>query len=351
MAQLGPEEEQWREVYTRLCERFPNFTPDRVLEVLRKCGGHAGQTAASLRDLQGTAMRPVDPDDVEHVKTLLSSPMIFGQACKDEFRKFDKNGDGVLDVPEVCSLVSTLYENFGLEAPREGSIRAFFEANDANHDGVLNEKEFNRFFEMFMRYAFFDVVQHQEKKQADRAQREEDEGGERPAPAPPRQRRSASALEEDLGHSASEGANRERPSPTVEKSKRGERRSRESGGGSFRCVATDGVAFRGSADLSDRLDKTAQRGETVQALEYWIRTADGWLPLVDSGGKALFEKVHSSSDSRRSERRSQPSPTGGERLQERFPEAGAAKVAEALLQHGGHAGQAAKELRDALGGA
>merc|ERR1719254_362186 len=88
--------------------------------------------------------------------------MMFNHACKEHFRKFDVNGDGCLEWSEIVQLVNALYDNFGLQPPREGGLKAFFEATDDNHDGVLSEKEFKRFFEMFLRYAFFDVVSHQQ---------------------------------------------------------------------------------------------------------------------------------------------------------------------------------------------
>merc|ERR1719254_443449 len=88
--------------------------------------------------------------------------MMFNHACKEHFRKFDVNGDGCLEWSEIVQLVNALYDNFGLEPPREGGLRAFFEATDTNCDGVLSEKEFKHFFEMFLRYAFFDVVNHQQ---------------------------------------------------------------------------------------------------------------------------------------------------------------------------------------------
>merc|ERR1719221_864662 len=107
---------------------------------------------------------------------------MFSHACKEHFKKYDMNGDGVLDWEEVRDLTNSLYDNFGLEAPREGGLKAFFDANDTNGDGVLSEKEFRRFFECFLRYAFFDVVNHEmeQKKQA----QPETEAAPRP---PPRQ--------------------------------------------------------------------------------------------------------------------------------------------------------------------
>eukprot|EP00913_Durusdinium_trenchii_P035119 g32853.t1 len=108
---------------------------------------------------------------------------MFAAVCQENFRKFDVNADGVLSWSEVLPLVNTLYEGFGLQPPREGNLRAFFDATDLNkererpmrellqsphQDGVLSEQEFQRFFECFLRYAFFDVVQKDHKAQQQR---------------------------------------------------------------------------------------------------------------------------------------------------------------------------------------
>lgn len=119
-----------------------------------------------LRDQQGTELRKVDPDDREHVATLLSSPAMFSHLCKEEFRKFDANQNGVLEWSELTALASALCATVGLERPREGTLRTFFEAVDSDQDGVLNEAEFQLFFERFLRYAFLG-----EKKKRDHGHR------------------------------------------------------------------------------------------------------------------------------------------------------------------------------------
>merc|ERR1719230_611473 len=153
---LRPNEEEWRPVFNRLSERFPTVPGHRVAQALRDHGGHAGEAAAVLRDQTSCNVKEADPDDVEHVATLLSSPAMFKHACKEQFRKFDVNKDGVLEWDEVKNLVYGLYEEFGLQVPAEGALKAFFYATDENQDGVLSEREFRKFFEMFLRYAFFD---------------------------------------------------------------------------------------------------------------------------------------------------------------------------------------------------
>jgi len=317
-------------VFERLIERFPSFAPDRIANILRENNGHAGQAAAALRDLSGTAMRPVDPDDAEHVRTLLSSPVMFSHACKEMFRKHDVNGDGVLQWTEILALVNSLYENFGLEPPREGGLKAFFEATDANGDGVLSEKEFKRFFEMFLRYAFFDVVNQQEQQPQVQPLYDEEEESPPPRPAAsPQQRERASQrlhVPEEGGHGerrqarASPTASENRPSrrapdgsptgearqsaaaldleePPAEGRSKGRKRHEDkspsalAAGAVLRCVAGHGVTYRRSPEYGDRADSMVQKGEEIQVLEQWIRTPKGWLPLLDKNGQVSFEPV------------------------------------------------------------
>lgn len=158
MGGLRPDEEEWREPLDRLCERFPAAGADRVAEALRQHDGHAGKAASSLREMLSAAVREPDPDDAEHVNTLLSSPFMFKHSCREHFERFDLDGSGSLDLEEVTQLAKALYSSFGLEPPSEGSVRNFFVAMDKNGDGVLSEREFQTFFEMFLRLAYFNVT-------------------------------------------------------------------------------------------------------------------------------------------------------------------------------------------------
>jgi len=150
--------EDLRERAERLRERFPDIAADRVLQVLRDNGGHAGYAAADLRALSTDVVKSADPEDSEHVATLLSNHTLFKQTCRAHFKKFDANRNGTLEWDEVMQLMNHLSRYMGLELPSEKSIQAFFESSDANHDGVLAEREFPKFFESFLRYAFF--MQH-----------------------------------------------------------------------------------------------------------------------------------------------------------------------------------------------
>lgn len=158
-AGLPPSEEEWREPFDRLNERFPTAGEDRVAEALRQHRGHAGKAASYLREILSANVKEQDPDDAEHVNTLLSSPFMFKHSCREHFEKFDFDGSGSLDLDEITQLATALYSTFGLEPPSEGSVRAYFVAIDENGDGVLSEDEFQTFFEKFLRMAYFDVKQ------------------------------------------------------------------------------------------------------------------------------------------------------------------------------------------------
>lgn len=151
-------QEDLQECAKRLCERFPAVSADRVLKVLQDAGGHAGYAAAELRALSTDVLKSLDPEDAEHVAVLLSNHILFKQTCRAQFKKFDMNQNGTLEWDEVLALTNHLCSYMGLEQPSEKSLQAFFEGSDTNHDGVLTSREFPKFFESFLRYAFF--MQH-----------------------------------------------------------------------------------------------------------------------------------------------------------------------------------------------
>ncbi|CAE7247893.1 unnamed protein product [Symbiodinium sp. CCMP2592] len=244
------------------------------------------------RDLGGTGKREVDPDDQEHVKTLLTSPVMFAAVCKENFRKFDANGDGVLSWSEVLPLVNSLYESFGLQPPREGNLRSFFDATDLNKDGVLSEKEFKKFFECFLRYAFFDVVQKDSAN--NKAQ------GVTEAKGPEENERAEKAEER---RSASCTAN---PAPSADIRGGYEKQARVAQGAQgspgalpFRVIAPHGISWRRSPEFNDRLDSSVGAGEVVKVLEQWVKTDRGWLPLHDARGKPLLQPVEDPEAARR----------------------------------------------------
>jgi len=153
-----PGAEDLEERASRLSERFPAVKSERVHQVLKDHGGHAGYAAAELRAISTDTVKPVDPEDANHVAILLCNHSLFKQACRAHFKKFDLNHNASLEWDEVLALTNHLCNYMGVEQPSERSLQAFFEGSDANHDGVLTEREFPKFFESFLRYAFF--MQH-----------------------------------------------------------------------------------------------------------------------------------------------------------------------------------------------
>jgi len=158
ITEAAPGTEDLREKAENLCNRFPSVSAERVLQVLRDCGGHAGYAAQELRALSVDVIKSVDPEDSEHVATLLSNHMLFKQTCRAHYKQFDTNRNGTLEWEELLALINQLCSYMGIEPPGDKSLRSFFDASDVNHDGVLSEREFPRFFESFLRYAFF--MQH-----------------------------------------------------------------------------------------------------------------------------------------------------------------------------------------------
>mmetsp|Transcript_52719 Transcript_52719/g.83666 ORF Transcript_52719/g.83666 Transcript_52719/m.83666 type:complete len:440 (-) Transcript_52719:94-1413(-) len=328
---LKPNEEEWRDVFTRLCERFPSVPPDRIAQTLRENNGHAGEVARVLRDQTGSHVKEADPDDIEHVSTLLSSPQMFKHACKEKFKKFDVNGDGVLEFDEVKNLTNSLYDEFGLQPPPEGALRAFFCATDENQDGVLSEREFRKFFEMFLRYAFFDhlklrqMVEHGQALEAKRGssngkslKRQTTDVWELCTDGKDSRASSASTAEKPPETLVSEPSpmSRSQSTPALQESGQGKRRDRhrdetnrddrqrsrpdrnqerergqsDAFGKTIRCLAPSGVAYRSSAAFQDKTDGVIGKGETVRVLEHWVRTSHGWLPMSDAQGTVLFER-------------------------------------------------------------
>mmetsp|Transcript_34681 Transcript_34681/g.64241 ORF Transcript_34681/g.64241 Transcript_34681/m.64241 type:complete len:449 (+) Transcript_34681:96-1442(+) len=149
-------EEDWQERIERLQERFPTVSCERVLQAVRANNGHAGYAATELRELGQEGIKNVDPDDSEWVATLLTSPAMFRQYCKQCFQEFDTDRNGVLDWSEVIGLTNKLCHQLGLAQPAEINLRTVFQGVDVNGDEVLQEDEFAKFFEIFLRYAFFE---------------------------------------------------------------------------------------------------------------------------------------------------------------------------------------------------
>eukprot|EP00931_Biecheleriopsis_adriatica_P047795 TRINITY_DN27582_c0_g2_i1.p1 TRINITY_DN27582_c0_g2~~TRINITY_DN27582_c0_g2_i1.p1 ORF type:complete len:399 (+),score=115.87 TRINITY_DN27582_c0_g2_i1:85-1281(+) len=392
MEYLRHGEEEWQDVFERLCERFPEFGAGKVAGILRENNGHAGQAAAALRDLQGSGKREVDPDDQEHVKTLLTSPAMFSHVCKENFRKFDTNGDGVLSWSEVLPLVNTLYEGFGLQPPREGNLRTFFDANDVNKDGVLSEKEFKKFFECFLRYAFFDVVHKDMRMPVQVSEEPAPEPQQEARPKPERhERQEREKHSSKQRHQAEDGYDR-----SQKRSSEASATSTDGGSSSsssMRVLAPHGISLRNTPSHDDRMKAAVAQGDVVNVLEYWVKTDKGWLPVYDTRGNTLLEPLQGDLDAERRVRVDRGAAGGAtapsrrdkksrapdeaqlqasrgavheagesgvlrrgeedwgerfERLQERFPQLSAGQVLKVLRAHQGHAGHTASALRELL---
>jgi len=415
---LRPNEEEWRDLFNNLCTRFPTVDGAKVAKILRERGGHGGEAASALRDMTSSIVKEPDPDDVEHVATLLSSAAMFKHACHENFKKYDVNKDGALEWDEVKALTNGLYDEFGLQPPSEGSLKAFFLATDENQDGVLSEREFRKFFEMFLRYAFFDHLKLRQMVEKGKAIEESgypQMSEEREVDASPQDSRASSAsegtkpskTEEQEAPAVQQSHSNEasvqpkagrRSSPPAEDKKERSHRHRsdrpppdsEGSGMVMHCLAPNGAAFRNSADFNDRKDIVCGKGQTVQVLEHWVRTPDGWLPMMDPQGKSLFEMCNTGSTgptdngngkkrvSIRERKVSRDSkedtldvsvktashspqlvePEGSglksseeewrpvyDRLTERFPNLSQDKIVQALRDNSGHAGKAASMLR------
>jgi len=132
---------------------------ERVAQALRDHQGHAGYAASELRELADASVKEPDFDDKDYVETLLTSPIMFKHVCQEHFEKFDENENGMLEWEEIVALTGSLYSSFGLKQPSDEILRAFFNNSDENQDGSLSEPEFRKFFESFLRHAFFETDQ------------------------------------------------------------------------------------------------------------------------------------------------------------------------------------------------
>jgi hypothetical protein len=61
-----------------------------------------------------------------------------------------------------------------------------------------------------------------------------------------------------------------------------------------RCIAPYGVAIRAGPEFSEKSTGFVRSGDTICIAEQhqstsWIREMDGWIPLTDPRGTALFE--------------------------------------------------------------
>jgi len=69
------------------------------------------------------------------------------------FQRFDCNGNGVLEFPELLEMIADLCPFLGIETPEESKLKAAFDTADENHDGVLSKSEFPPFLRTFLKEA------------------------------------------------------------------------------------------------------------------------------------------------------------------------------------------------------
>lgn len=354
---LRPEEEEWQPLFNNLCERFGTFPPQKIAQILRDNDGHAGHTSAALRDLSGTTMRPVDPDDAEHVRTLLSSPVMFKHACTEHFKKYDRDGNGVLEWDEILGLTGAIHEALGLQPPREGGLRKFFEDSDENGDGVLTQDEFVVFFQAFLKFAYLEVEKHGSKAPP---------MGLDEAPAPRKRHEHREHREEPRSVEKVEKVSKHRDEPREHRAHRddGGRRERDDAVRAHREPRDDG----GRAPEREHRAHRDEGGRRER--DYRDDAGRAHREHRDDGGRAGGDRravefdmrgyEDDAEDSRPAEREHKVSLKASGRVEvqdewkeafanmcKRFPHTHPATVAEVLKAENGHAGQVAKALRRA----
>jgi len=131
-----------------------------VLPGVGKLGGD--ETAASLQLSDGDTLvaiaSGVKASSITMPYTwarqlLESSPTFRQRAALERFQKFDVSETGTLSWKELVALTANLCEFLGLDQPEEGKLQTLFDCCDKNYDEVLQEKEFVRFFETYLRSA------------------------------------------------------------------------------------------------------------------------------------------------------------------------------------------------------
>eukprot|EP00927_Polykrikos_kofoidii_P063178 TRINITY_DN579_c0_g1_i1.p1 TRINITY_DN579_c0_g1~~TRINITY_DN579_c0_g1_i1.p1 ORF type:complete len:264 (+),score=52.84 TRINITY_DN579_c0_g1_i1:80-793(+) len=90
-------------------------------------------------------------DPAMWVKNLLANHKCVEQISRSRFRRFDGNGNGVLELEELIQLANDLCVFLGLEVAPEEKLQTLFDACDKNHDHVLSEVEFLKFFRSFLK--------------------------------------------------------------------------------------------------------------------------------------------------------------------------------------------------------
>eukprot|EP00747_Dinoflagellata_sp_TGD_P221585 gnl/TRDRNA2_/TRDRNA2_93397_c0_seq1.p1 gnl/TRDRNA2_/TRDRNA2_93397_c0~~gnl/TRDRNA2_/TRDRNA2_93397_c0_seq1.p1 ORF type:complete len:226 (-),score=23.18 gnl/TRDRNA2_/TRDRNA2_93397_c0_seq1:85-762(-) len=96
-------------------------------------------------------------DPVSWIKLILGNPEMRDHKCNAAFKKFDRNNNGVLEWEELVQVIEMVCKNFDIEVPEEDKLRVMFDNCDKNHDMVLAETEFRKFFVELLEYLLLDL--------------------------------------------------------------------------------------------------------------------------------------------------------------------------------------------------
>jgi len=141
-----------------LCAELVGFDAQEILQ--READQAAAKAARSAEKAaakeeaagrQATAfgkggLRSSEASDPRLLTALLGSEHLLNHACTAAFRRFDANGDGVLQVEEVQDLVAHLCSRTGVATPRAEMVERLFQMHDRSRDGLLQADEFATFY-------------------------------------------------------------------------------------------------------------------------------------------------------------------------------------------------------------
>lgn len=98
-----------------------------------------------------TRAQLVHPITPGYISALLSSHHLLASLCTQYFRKYDKNGDGVLAVDEIYDLCLLLHKSLGLPADALDEASLSVSIAEVNHTGTLTSNDFPLWFARVLR--------------------------------------------------------------------------------------------------------------------------------------------------------------------------------------------------------
>lgn len=122
---------------------------------------HLSDEATILAVASGVSARQITMPYTWARQLLESIPTCRQRAARERFQKFDVSRTGTLSLEELVALTADLCEFLGLDQPEAGKLRTLFDRCDKNHDAVLQEQEFVKFFEAYLKFALprLDVIE------------------------------------------------------------------------------------------------------------------------------------------------------------------------------------------------